>query len=488
MKTLIEHAMIVTMNDSREVIKQGYLLVEQDRINEIGAGVYQGDKDGIEIVNGKNNIIIPGLINAHTHSYANLVKGTTENIPLELWMLYIMAEGKNMTKEDYAINAALGSIEMLKSGTTTFLDHLAQDADGMKTVAAEYKKAGIRAVLTPMFGDRAYADSLPEALQIELGKEPHGPKAVGSGWQDNIAMVESVIQNVSEPDKGITVAVGPSGPQRCSDELLVASMELAQKYELPWHTHLLETKAQEVTGYERYGHSMVEHLEKLGILNESVSFAHGVWVSDTDIELIAKRGSTIVHNPTSNLLLGSGVLPLIPLKEAGVHIGIGTDGANCCGYQSMFESMKLAAILSNTFTPDYQRWVKAVDVLEMATIGSARAVGMSDEIGSLEAGKKADFVLLNKEVSNFAPLNDLIWQLVYGRADMAIDAVYVNGKKVVSERKAVGVDEKAIFNKAIENGADLLQRNQTEFEKIKNKAPDIYHMLMKVAEIPTKQA
>lgn len=481
---LLENAMIVTMNHSKEIIKEGYILIKNDRIEGVNAGPYTGDRSDLETIDASDQIIIPGLINAHTHSYANLVKGTTENIPLELWMLFIMAEGKNMDKEDYAINASLGSIEMLKSGTTTFLDHLAQDVEGMTAVASEYKKIGIRSILTPMFGDRPYAESLPEVLKdSNLGAEPHGPSSKSStDWKQLIAMVEEVIENVFEPEKGIGIAIGPSGPQRCSDELLIASMELAQKYKLPWHTHLLETKAQEVTAQRLYGSSMVQHLHHLGILNDSVSFAHGVWISEKDIELIVDSESTIVHNPASNLLLGSGIMELIPLKEAGVNIAIGTDGSNCSGYQSMFESMKLAATLSNVYTPDYKKWVKAVDVLEMATIGSAKAVGMSHLIGSLERGKKADLVLLNKKASNFVPLNDLIWQIVYGRADSAINSVYVNGERVVSEGEITKIDEDIVYEAALESGARLLKKNENEFKKIEKDSESIYEMLMRLSK------
>jgi 5-methylthioadenosine/S-adenosylhomocysteine deaminase len=481
---LIENAMIVTMNQTRQIIQDGYILFEKDRIIEVEEGEYIGNRENVHVVDGKEKIMIPGLINAHTHSYANMVKGTTENIPLELWMLYIMAEGKYMSAEDYKINALLGSMEMLKSGTTTFLDHLAQDVDGMKNVATQYKKVGIRAILTPMFGDKAYSDSLPEELNgTIIGNEPHGPSSKAkTNWQDLIAMAEETIQSVMEPELGIGVAIGPSGPQRCSDELLVASMELAEKYNVPWHTHLLETKAQEVTANRLYKKSMVEHLYQLGILQKRISFAHGVWLSEKDIQRIVEHGASVVHNPASNLTLGSGVMPLIPLKEAGVNVALGTDGPNCSGFQSMFESMKLAATLSNTYTPDYERWVKAVDVLEMATIGSAKAVGMESEIGSLEKGKKADVVLLDKNQSSFVPLNNLIWQLVYGRADSAVDSVYVNGAKVVEKGQMTKINEYEIYEHANALAPKLLERCEIDYQKIKENSRIIYDMLMKVAK------
>ncbi|WP_167577847.1 amidohydrolase family protein [Ammoniphilus sp. YIM 78166] len=488
MITLIENTTIVTMDRNRQVIEKGFLLFDTHSIREMGAGDYTGPREGLTIVDGKDRIILPGLINAHTHSYANLVKGTTENIPLEIWMLYIMAEGKHMSREDHVISAALGSIEMLKSGTTTFLDHLAQDFEGLSAVAEQYQSIGIRAFVTPMFGDLPYADSLPEKIGLGgMGSTSHGPKSkTSASAQELIDMVEEVIVKLANPDRGIGVAVGPSGPQRSSDDLLTGSMELAQKYDLPWHTHVLETRAQEVTAQRLYQKTMVEHLAELGILNRRVSLAHGVWLSSRDMELIREFEATVVHNPASNLLLGSGVAPIIPMKEAGVRLALGTDGSNCCGFQSMFESMKLAAILSNTHTADFQRWIQAVDVLTMATQGSAAALGMEDQIGSIEAGKKADLVFLDKKSTVFVPLNNLIWQLVYGKADSCIRAVYVGGKKVVEDGKVTFVDEAAIYEEAMERGVSLLKRCQEDYHQIKQEEPKLYEMLMRIAGQPIK--
>lgn len=488
MKQLIENVMIVTMDADKKIIDSGYLLIENKCFKEVGEGPYPGDKTGINVINAQGNIVVPGLINAHTHSYSNMVKGTSENVPLEIWMLYAMAEGRHMNHEDHALSAALGSIEMLKSGTTTFLDHLAQDEEGLTQVAEQYKKVGIRCLLTPMYGDRSYADSLPEPDVTALGTTPHSPSSKSNAsWQEIIDMVESVIINVRDEANGISVAVGPSGPQRSSDELLVASMDLAIKYDLPFHTHLLETKAQEATAYRLYGKSMVEHLHDLNLLNERVSFAHGIWISEADMHLIKESGSSIVHNPPCNLAIGSGILQLIPLKEAGVRLALGTDGSNAGGYQSMFESMKLAAILSKNMTPDFKRWLTADDVLEMATWGSAKAVGMSDEIGSIEVGKKADFSILNQKTTNFAPLNNLIWQLVYGRADLTIDAVYVDGKQVVDKGEVLHQDEESIYREATERGVYLMRKLEEDYRLIEREHPRFYEMLMRVAEQPTNK-
>lgn len=485
MKSLIENIMIITMDSTHRIIDKGYILIQNDKILDVQEGVYEGNKQKKEVVDGKGQIVIPGLVNAHTHSFGNLVKGTTENLPLELWLLYSFVEGKYMGAEDYAVNAALGSIEMLKSGTTTFLDHLHGDLEKITMAAEQYKLTGSRAVITPLFSDLSYAESLPEKnLLKEIGVQSQGFSSKSTQSPDIIEKIEEIIKKISQPELGIEVAVGPN---RCSDELMIASMELAQKYNTPWHTHLLETKASEVAENNLYGSSMIERFHDLGILNEKMSFAHGVWISEKDIQLIHDYGSSIVHNPGSNLYLGSGIMPLISLKEKGINVALGSDIVSGAGSQSLFESMKLASVLSNTTTDDYEKWISAVDILEMATMGGAKALGMDHLIGSIEKNKKADLVLLNKNTINFTPLNNVIWQLVYGRADLVIESVYVNGRKVVNQQRTTQVDEKKVYEEAISRSQILNQKVESEHKKIQKEFPALNKMLMRVATMPTKK-
>jgi len=490
MKTIIENATIITMNVTRQIIDSGYIVFENGLIQEVKEGKYtHSDVNDVEVINGEDTIIVPGLVNAHTHSYANIVRGSIENIPLEYWMLYIMAEGKKMTLDDHMVSATLGSIEMLKGGTTTFLDHVALDYEGFKRVAQEYKQLGIRPVLTPMFGDRSYGESLPEVIKFEgIGSRPHGPAMKSdAGWKDLIDMVEQVVTNVKDVDNNIYVGVGPSGPQRSTDDLLIASMDLAERHDIPWHTHLLETKHQEAAADRLYNKSMVSHLNDIGILQERVSLAHSVWISEADISLIKEKNASIIHNPYSNLLLGSGIAPMIPIKKAGINIGIGTDGSNCSGSQSMFESMKLASVLSNVSTEDYDHWIKAQEILEMATLGGAKAIGMDDYIGSLTVGKSADFIVLDKKTNNFAPLNNIIWQLVYGRAENSIASVYVSGEKVVDNGAILTIDEKSFYEKAITCGKELMDKLSEDYENNKLEEKKVKDLIEQVKKFPSKR-
>jgi 5-methylthioadenosine/S-adenosylhomocysteine deaminase len=470
---MLKNAKIVTMNDSHEIIENGYLLLEGSNILDIGEGECMADVENTEITDVRGSIVIPGLVNAHNHSYANLVKGTVENLPLELWMLYTLAEGKKMTKEDVYISSLLGSIEALKGGTTAFLDHQPQPFEALLESARAYKEARIRALLTPQFGDKPYQQTLPRTVEIDSLPRQHQESA-----EHYLEMLESLLDALADFDDRIKCGIGPSGPQRCSDSLLLGSYELAEKHDVPWHTHVLETKPQEATSRKLYGKRMIEHLDHLGILSSRCSLAHVVWISEEEMEVLTDKDVSVVHNPASNLLLGSGVMPLIPLREAGVRIALGTDGPNCSGFQSMYESMKLAAILSNTYTPDFSRWIMAADVIEMSTKKSAFVLGMADRVGSLEVGKEADFVVVNPKASALVPLNNLMWQLVYGRTDLFISHVYIGGEKVVEERRLLTVDENDVYEEALARGKWLMGRLQVDYEKIKGDHPKMKKMLM----------
>lgn len=453
-KHLFRGGYIVGVDPEKGVVENGYLLVDDGVIAEVGEGNSGPVASVDQVTDLGGAVVMPGLVNAHGHSYSNLVKGSRENLPLEVWMLYVAAEGRAMSPEDARVSAMLGSIEMLKGGVTCFLDHLSQPPAALLQAARAYGEAGMRALVTPMFGDKPYFDTLPGSSRETSG---------GAGNEEEVAKgvlegVEGVLDALKSGDDLVTGGVGPSGPQRCSDSLLVGSYELAEAYDVPWHTHLLETRIQKETARDFYGGSMVRHLDELGLLSPRCSLAHAVWTDEEDAEILARSGATVVHNPVSNLLLGSGVMPLVRMREAGVAVALGTDGVNCSGFHSMFESMKLAAILSNTFTEDYSRWIEAKEILGMGTSRGAAALGMEKTIGRLKAGAQADFVVLKARTSNFVPLNDLLWQLVYGRPDGAVSSVYVGGKKVVDDGVLLTLDEDSVYEEALERGRFLMER------------------------------
>jgi guanine deaminase len=247
----------------------------------------------------------------------------------------------------------------------------------------------------------------------------------------------------------VRLGLAPTIPLHCSDDFLRGCAELSATLGLPMQTHLAESRAQAVVGQQRYGHSLVAHLAQLGLLSPRFSVAHAIWVSDADIEQLAAAGVTAIHNPLSNLRLGSGIAPLRRMLERGLAVGLGTDGANTSDTQNLFEAMRLAAGLSRVVDADEDRWVSGSEVLRMATTGSARALGLGGPpIGRLAPGYAADLVLLDLSQPVYVPLRDTTRQLVHGENGSAVDRVLVGGRLVVDQGRVLTVDEAALRQQA----------------------------------------
>lgn len=483
--TLIENAVLITMDPKRRVHSRGHLLVHDGRIAAIDVGDYLGSRDNLVVKDVQGQIVMPGLVNAHHHSYGNLLKGHMEATPLEVYVLYVLAEAPHITPEDVEIACGLGSLELLLSGCTAVLDHLSQTPAGLSVAARVYRNVGIRAMLTPQFSDLSFADSVPSTLAdaaIALGQpyvgSPQNP-------QELLDAVEQVVQACHRPQEGVTVAIGPSAPVRCSDKLLVGSAELARRYGLQWHTHLLESRAQVVKARERYGRSMVEHVADLGLLEARASLAHAIWVSDKDLNRIGRSGAAIVHVPAANLQLGDGIMSFPQVRKHGIPVALGTDSSGCAGCQSMFEAMKLAAIVARVIEPDAHAWPTSLDALEAATLGGAWALGLQDEIGSLQVGKSADLVFLKRDVPALTPLHNPTWQVVFGRPEGAVAEVWVRGRPVLVGGRLEGLDRNALLDEAAARGTHLLAQCAEAYAKIRKQAPAF---AAAIAEFPSGPA
>ena len=453
-RILVKNGRIV--KPDREFI--GSIVVENGKIARILTEDMEvvGTFDGV--VDATGMIVLPGFVNAHVHSYGNLVRGMTPAYPLEGWMLYIMAQGRLMCQEDCYWSALLGAIEMIKSGTTCLIDHLAQPAGGLDGAMAAYQKIGIRCVMAPMIADKGYFASL--ALdRARFSGGYFSEKAQSAGQL--IETTESLLKKWHDPSGRLQVGFGPSGPQRCSDELLRLCGEKAKECDTIVHAHVLETTRQAVSARQLYGEDMVKHLDTLGLLNRRFCFAHGVALTDDEIQLVADRGSCLVHNPAVNFLLGSGVAPVDRYLRAHARVALGTDGANGSGNLNMFESMKDAAMIHNItgITRNHtDRWITPRQVLRMATETGAEACGLSGVTGCIAEGYSADLVLLDPMRSpRMSVSNDVYWQLAYTNPEECVDTVLICGNVVMQNRRLTLVDEAAVLREAARR-ADELQR------------------------------
>jgi cytosine/adenosine deaminase-related metal-dependent hydrolase len=416
---------------------QGYVTVDvqilDDRIATIAPNL---DPIGI-LVDGQNKLLLPGFVNAHTHSSEMWQRGIIPPVPLELWIAELFDFAPPDPAQVYL--SALGTaVETVLSGGTSVVDHLVMiPGQELETIAAAvraYREVGIRAFVGPLIQDESLSAGMPSG-----GTQQTHPDYVRT-LPETLAIMHKAVEQFHRPEEGIALMVAPTGMQLCSDALFEAGIELSDRYNLCRHTHLLETKAQQLLAQEKYSCSAVEHLKRLGFLNSRTSLAHCVWLNDQDISILAETRSTVVHNPLSNLRLGSGIAPVLKCQQAGVNVTFGCDGSASNDSQDLLEAIKIGSILHNITDFDYQHWITPRRAVEMAALGGAKGLGMEDQMGSLTVGKQADLVLYDLTSLSLLPRTDPIGLLVLGRPTQAVHSAWVAGKRIVVDGNVTTVN------------------------------------------------
>ncbi|HEY1925686.1 MAG TPA: amidohydrolase [Candidatus Acidoferrum sp.] len=429
---LVTGATIVSMDADRHVIENGYLAVRGDEIVDIGQDVAMQYRKGVITktrIDATGKLIIPGLINGHTHVPMTLMRGLIDDVVLDDWLRkYIFpAEARNVTEDFVRWGSRLGLAEMIRSGTTTFADmYYFEDA-----VAEETKAAGLRGVLGETWIDFPAPDNKNET--------------------EMAAYTEKFIKKW-QSDPQIHAAVAPHSIYTCSEKTLRDAASLARRDHAPILIHLAEMRKEFDDSITKNGTTPVQYLERIEVLGPDVLAAHCIWTDNTDMKILAERQVGCVHNPSSNMMLASGVAPVVDQRVAGVRVGLGTDGpAGSNNDLNMMEEMDLAAKLQKTYRVD-PRALGAKGALEMATIEGARALHMEKEIGSLETGKKADFVVLSLNAPNAVPMYDVYSQIVYALKGSDVESVVVGGKILLKDGKVLTVDEPRAIAKGREYG------------------------------------
>jgi guanine deaminase len=434
-------------------------------------------RSGVETIEAADRLLVPGLINGHTHAHGGLGKGAVgDRVPLEVFLSASGVINGSRTVEDKRLSATLTAVELVRKGCTAaydlFVEYPVPSREGLDAVADAYGTVGMRAVIAPMMADRTLYEALPgliESLPPHLQEQVRRIKA--AAYEASVAAARDILANWRHDRDKLRPALGPTIPLHCSDAFLVECARLAEEYDVLLQTHLAESKTQAVLGYKKYGRSLVAHLQALGVLGPRLSAAHGIWLDVDDISRLAAAGAGVVHNPMSNLRLGSGIAPARALMDAGVNLGIGTDASNTSDGQNMFEALRLAAFLSRVGDVDPRRWLSAEEAFRAATEGSAKILGF-DRLGRLEPGYRADIVFLDVGHINYVPLRNPLRQMVLAENGAAIHSVMIDGRFVLRDRRLLTVDEARLRQEA-EGAVARLDRANVEAARAADQFRDL---------------
>lgn len=411
----------MTMDGERRVIENGGVAIRGGRIVAIGSAAEIDHKYGArEVINATGKVVIPGLINGHTHVPMTLFRGLADDLDLQEWLTkYIFpAEAKNVTEDFVRVGARLGLAEMIRSGTTTYCDmYYFEDA-----IADETAKAGMRGVLGETVIDFPVADNKTNAEAMAYVER------FVKKWQGNALVVP---------------AIAPHAPYTVSEDHLKAIRAFSDRTGAPIVTHISETRREVDDSIKAKGASPIDYLNRIGFLNDRVIAAHVVWPSEEELVLLKKLGVGIVHNPQSNMKLASGVAPVPEMLKADLPVGLGTDGAASNNDLNLWEEMDTAAKLHKLISRD-PKVVTAAESFEMATIRGARALHMEKEIGSIEKGKRADLVIVDLDDLNQTPYYNIYSDLVYAAKAGDVRTVIIEGRVVMRDRRLLTLNEETI--------------------------------------------
>ena len=431
-KTLLAGAIIVPVDESGPASFTGDILVEDGVIKKISRYPERVEPgEGATVKDAGRMILLPGLVNAHGHAAMSMLRGYADDLPLQAWLEQkIFPVEERMTADDIYWGTMLSIVEMIKGGTTTFADMYFY----MERVAEAAAESGIRAVLCRgLVGGENGAASLAEGEQ--LYRDWNGR---GAGR--------------------IRVTLGPHAPYTCPPEFLKDVASAAESLEVPLQIHLSETAGEVEASKKEHGVSPVALMERLGLLTQRVTAAHCVHLDDDDIAILAGNGVRVVHNPGSNLKLGSGVSPVQKLLAAGITVGLGTDGAASNNNLDMFEELRLAALLAKGVGLDPTH-IPAGKALEMATAGGARAL-FQNGVGRLKEGWRADIIGVSRDLPHAVPLHDPAAHLAYSAGAADVRLVMVDGELLLENGELLYLDEEKIKAEAGQCAARLTGRNE----------------------------
>lgn len=429
---LIVNARVVTMDPAYRVIDRGAIAIQGSRIVGVGGDELAEQFQAVETLDARGDIVMPGMVNTHTHASMTIFRGLGDDVPNRLKRFIFPLEAMVVNADNVYKGALLGAVEMVLSGATTFVDMYYFEDE----VARAAKAVGVRAIL----GETIIGFPAPDA------KEPYG----------GLEYAKQFIREFANDDLVIP-ALAPHAPYTMDREHLTEVAETARELGVPVLVHLSETQAEIDRIKADFEMSPVEYLDSIGLLTDQLIAAHCIFVDGADIALLKARGVGVSHNIVSNIKAGKGVAPVIEMLEAGLDVGLGTDGPMSGNTLDMMGLLGYTAKLHKLASLD-RSVMPAKDVVEMATIGGARAINMQDRIGSIEVGKLADLLIVDTQSVNMVPMYNVYSALVYAANSRDIHTVFVNGRQVVRKGRVLTVDVEKIKRDVLELAAEIAKK------------------------------
>lgn len=419
---IIQNGLVICVDKNLSVFENGAIAINKGEIIDVGQSHIISEKYlSAHIIDASNKLVMPGIINTHTHTGNTIYRGVADDMPLKKWLEeYIFPlEAKFCNQENVRLSAQLSIIEMLRSGTTTFSDMYYFEDE----VAKVAKETGIR---------------------CELGETLlNFPVASAKSYIEGLNYSENLLKTWNN-DPLITVAITPHAPYTCNDEILKKAKSLADKYGVSFHLHVSESEWEVNKSRSEHGATPVEYLNNLGVLDNNSLAVHCVHLSKHDKEILAKNKVSVSHNPQSNMKLSSGVAPIQDLIDMGVLVGLGTDGAASNNNLNMFKEMDIAAKLQKVHTRNPVS-LNAKTMVEMVTINGAKILKLENKVGSIEKGKRADIILIDINQSQLIPMYDPYSHIVYAMNGSEVHTVIVDGKILMENRSLKTIDEEKVL-------------------------------------------
>ncbi len=442
---LIKDGAVITMDPQHRVLEGGDVAIADGKIVEIGKGL---DYPAQKTLSARGCVVSPGFINGHSHVYQSLIEGIGYDMHFDPWNWRFLFPVVSKVRPEHArAGAALAALELIKNGVTTISDHwyLHTDMENIYRVTETFDRAGLRAQMVFGLLDQTFAGERTDSEYMTMIQK-----------EDTLVREARRYYDAWHKTRRTTVALGPGSTEDISESLMRKTVELARELDINVSTHVAGWI--EINSYcmRQFGERDLEHFHSLGLTGPRGVMFHAVWLSDREIEIIAQTGTKVVHCPVANAYLGYGVAPISHMLSRGITVGLGTDGAASYTYD-MLEVGRTAAILQKATKLDAEA-VTAEDILGMLTLQGARVLGIDDEVGSLEVGKRADLIVLDYKQPHLLPVGRWVPKLVYSARGSDVIHTVVDGQVLMEDRKVLSMDEEQVLDEALQAREDLVER------------------------------